>query len=257
MIAANLLSISALLPAGQAFFRDLPPLPDGRQVSLALGSLGECDTGGRLWPPALLMCRWLCEQEDDVRDRSIMELGCGTGAVGMYAAALGARLVCLSDGQDAVLNLARTNVNANLERGMWSSEQTTVDVRSLTWGQPELPALIDTSYDLILGSCITYTSELHAPLCTSLRALLSPPGDEAAPRVVLSHDKRVIVPSGVLEADFPDATLEHLIRVAAEDGLRVRAFYSERVGGRLVSLLEVTKAAARAGPTDSRLCASQ
>ena len=225
------------LPSGQAFFRSLPPLPNGKMLSLALGSLGECDTGGRLWPGALLMCRWLSSENLD--DIHVLELGSGTGAVGLYAAALGAPHVTLTDGQEAVLKLAQTNADANHGRGLWTRD-TTVEVLSLPWGSA-LPAELaqrTIAYDLILGASITYTTELHSLLCESLWKLLSHHSPDA--RVVLSHDKRVPVPVGEEEASFPDVTMDHLMRTANGLGLSLRSFHAERVGGRLVSLIEVS-----------------
>ena len=236
MLTFAVLSVGNMLPSGQAFFRSLPPLPDGNMLSLELGSLGDCDTGGRLWPGALLMCRFLRQEKlDDLR---VLELGSGTGAVGLYAAALGARHVTLTDGQERVLRLAQTNADANHDRGLWTRD-TTVEVVSLPWG-PALPGELakrPIAYDLILGASITYTTELHSVLCESLRTLLSHHSPDA--RVVLSHDKRVPVPVGADEADVPDVTMEHLVHTANDLGLSLRPFYAEKVGGRLVSLIEV------------------
>jgi hypothetical protein len=56
----------------------LPPLPDGRTLSIALGSLADCDTGGRVWSSASVLCKWLREQIAEVRGRELLELGCGS-----------------------------------------------------------------------------------------------------------------------------------------------------------------------------------
>lgn len=228
----------APLPPGQAFFRDVPALPDGRQLSLALGSVAECDTGGRLWPGALVLIRWLCTDRERLQGRTLLELGCGTGAVGIYAAALGAQQVTLSDGQPSVLKLARTNADANCWRELWP-EDTTVDVLCLPWGAA-LPTELrdDVAYDLILGASITYSPALHEALCQSLCALLQHSPDAT---VWLSHDKRVPIPPGMHEPDVPDSTLENLLNTANSMGLRVNTFHEERQSGRLVSLLEVSR----------------
>ena len=62
---------------------NLPPLADGRRLSVELGTLEECDTGGRLWSAAVVLCRWQQTIASDLYSSSVLELGCGTGAVGL------------------------------------------------------------------------------------------------------------------------------------------------------------------------------
>ena len=45
--------------------------------------------GGRLWPSAAALCRWM-RGEASLRGARVLELGCGTGACGLYAAHCGA-----------------------------------------------------------------------------------------------------------------------------------------------------------------------
>jgi len=71
----------------------LPPLPTGERLTIATGSLANCDTGGHLWSSAPALCRWLKSEAEMVAGKTVIELGCGTGAVGIYAAGLAARQV--------------------------------------------------------------------------------------------------------------------------------------------------------------------
>ena len=219
------------LPAGQSFFSNMPVLPNGNQVSLALGSLSECETGGRLWPSAVSLCRHMLQLEE-LQGCSVVELGCGTGAVGIFAAAMGAGKVVLSDGQEAVLRLAEQNVLANGERGLWSPASTQVTIEKVFWGTP--CQLSDV--DLVLGSGVTYSSDLHKPLCHTLEQLLHPTS-----RAILAHEKRVPIPVGQTEQQTPDTVLEHFVSTAEAANLSVQTIDEERQGGRLMSLLEVRK----------------
>ena len=71
----------------------LPPLPDGRALAIESAKIVDAGTGGKLWLSAAVLCRWLSSHPDVVRGADVLELGCGTGAVGLYAAALGASRV--------------------------------------------------------------------------------------------------------------------------------------------------------------------
>ena len=61
------------------------------------------DIGGEVWPAAAAMCAWLANHTAEVQGRRVLELGSGTGACGLYAAALGASRVLLTDGGSAAL----------------------------------------------------------------------------------------------------------------------------------------------------------
>ena len=47
-----------------------------------------------VWDAAIVLSKYLETIRDQVRDKSVLELGSGTGAVGICAAALGAKQVC-------------------------------------------------------------------------------------------------------------------------------------------------------------------
>ncbi|CAN0225805.1 unnamed protein product, partial [Ectocarpus sp. 8 AP-2014] len=55
-------------------------------------------SGQRLWEGSLLLCAYLVEL--DLQGKSVLELGAGTGIVGMLAAKLGAQTLILTDGDD-------------------------------------------------------------------------------------------------------------------------------------------------------------
>ena len=82
----------------------LPPLPNGAILDIRESfdlpsAVTKTERGGAIWPAAELMCRWLGDEPDRILGARIMELGAGTGACGLYAAALGADSVLLTDGR--------------------------------------------------------------------------------------------------------------------------------------------------------------
>ena len=92
----------------------LPPLPSGRHIFLRTlpadggGSLG---TGGRVWHSAQAMCHWLHQRLP--AGARVLELGSGTGAVGIFCAGLGASHVALTDEREELLALAAHNWRRN------------------------------------------------------------------------------------------------------------------------------------------------
>jgi len=186
------------LPAALAMLeaRGVPPLPDGRQLSLELGSFDDAGTGGQMWPAASVLCRWQARNTDSIAGARVMELGTGTGACGLFAAALGARRVLLTDGgPPGVLPLARRNAwhNRNL------APASVVSVEPLLWGfnQP-LPA---ENFDLVLASDVAYHNP--QPLAFTLRQLLLQ-RPSAPPRIVLAQQHRTNSDGADALAEFCD-----------------------------------------------------
>ena len=56
-----------------------------------------------------------CGAAAGVKNSHVLELGCGTGAAGLFAAALGAQRVLLTDGQAPETQLAALNARRHAE----------------------------------------------------------------------------------------------------------------------------------------------
>ena len=208
----------------------LPPLPDGRRLTIGLGSLADCDTGGRVWAGASVLCGWLEANAAQVRGRSVCELGCGTGAVGLYAAALGADRIVLTDGgSEALLALATSNAGVNTP--LWADHGTNILVERHEWGTSLADDALFTGHDWILASDVTYATHAHEALCTSLAVLLlKSPGASA----VIAHQHRI-------EGTAKDERLQSFVAAAEAAELSVDVMSSRSVdqGDRRVSLLRV------------------
>ena len=182
----------------------LPPLPGGAFLELeAPGWTRGVGTGGRVWPCAGALCRYLA-RTDAVRGRRVVELGCGTGAVGCFAAALGATSVALTEGgSDALRRIAAKNVAANAD--LFATENVTV--APLSWG-----AAFDGAADVVVGSDVTYDRDSHDRLCATLASLLAPEGSVA----LLAHQHRRF--ASVLSGG---SQLDHFLDAARDAGLDV------------------------------------
>ena len=134
----------------------MPTLPSGQRLELqedaniydsSYDLLADAiSVGGSVWPSAAMLCRYLRDLPD-IRGSSVMELGSGTGACGIYSAALGASRVLLTDGSSALQALQLANIGANEHL---FGESTNVSTTQYLWGQP-LPSGA-AGLDFVIGS---------------------------------------------------------------------------------------------------------
>ena len=142
-------------------------------------------TGCRVWSCARLLAEWLANRsgggEDDgagpiVVGRDVLELGAGTGAVGLTCAALGASSVTMTDRDEATLALMHTNARIN---GHYDASSTCeVCIQGLDWGDPAT-FIQGASYDLIVAADVLYLPEHCAALPDAVAAHLAPGGKVA------------------------------------------------------------------------------
>ena len=157
----------------------MPELPSGARVRLSelsaekIAASGSAATeqhsgslGGRVWRSAAALCRWQLTSAAHISGSSVLELGGGTGACGIFAAGLGASRVVLTDGAQCVLSLMEDNVDANRHI---VSAQTQLAVQQLSWGVDEHPK---GRFDFVIASDVTPYFDTHAQLCQTLVAIL-------------------------------------------------------------------------------------
>ena len=235
------------MPEGSGSFDHLPPvndvptpevlpsLPDGTQLDLfERTDMSDPDSvGGRVWRGAGEMCRWLRDEHELVHGTTVLELGAGTGASGLYAGCIGASHVLMTDGgpQEVVDNLA---VNIDRHNGRFPPA-TTAAAASYRFGDEPLPV---GEFELVIGSDITYSvREDRDALCRTLVPLLT-----RGARVVMAHEhrrstmfdveaSRENVPAATWEEN--DYALQLFLEAADENGLRVEPL-NTRFGSRAV-----------------------
>ena len=154
-------------------------------------------TNHRLWPASLVLSEWLCAHPEAVAGKRVVELGSGSGAVGLVCAALGASSVTLTDVPDALPMIMR-NVQRNVP-----PPGTTVRVLPCLWGDAahidallESPAGQLSGYDIVLCCECVYqqSEEVLRALAHTQRALscsqYGPPGASAPSKVLLAYEYR-------------------------------------------------------------------
>jgi len=96
-------------------------------------SFVEADLGWKTWSASQLMSRLICNDTVSVKERVVLELGCGTGLPGITAAMCGAVRVVLSDFHPKVIENARFNVEQNKKnKSLLSSSSSSTDSDSST-----------------------------------------------------------------------------------------------------------------------------
>ncbi|NXX93712.1 MT21A methyltransferase, partial [Centropus bengalensis] len=138
-----------------------------------------------VWDAAVVLGAYLETGGIDLRDRSVIELGAGTGLLGIVATLLGksfffllisfkliALLLCrlgahatITD-RAAALEFLESNVEANLP----SELRPRAVVKELTWGK-DLESFLPGAFDFILGADIVYLEETFAELLQTLEHL--------------------------------------------------------------------------------------
>jgi predicted nicotinamide N-methyase len=157
-----------------------------------------------VWTAAFGLAEW-CLTARMAPGVSVLELGCGTGLVGIAAAKAGA-CVTLTDYNQEALAFARMNVTANLR----DNQRANVIVSSLDWRTPPGVA----RFDLILGADILYDRNvfpaLAALLCASLRpggmVILADPGRAVAGEFLraIAEEGFTVTQSAVTVMSRPD-----------------------------------------------------
>jgi predicted nicotinamide N-methyase len=133
-----------------------------------------------------------------VAGRRVLELGSGTGIVGLTAAACGARRVVLSDWSSEVLALLEAN------RALFQQEAAGTDagrcevaVRRLRWGEPEhvlAAAEEEGPCELAIASECVY-NEVHPPLLfATVDALLAHTPDALLLFAYISRREVSVIP---------------------------------------------------------------
>ncbi|KAI9093470.1 putative methyltransferase-domain-containing protein [Phlyctochytrium arcticum] len=127
-----------------------------------------------------------------LKGKSVLELGSGTGLVGISAWAEGAFPTYLTDLPDA-LDITRVNVARNQER-ITHPRREDIHVQALTWGKLDPDVSTIKTPDFILGSDVIYIRESFDALIETLQTFCG-----LDTKILLAYKTR-----GLGETDFQD-----------------------------------------------------
>ena len=180
-----------------------------------IGSEIEC----KVWPAAVMLGRWLWQHQQLVRDRSVLELGCGVGTAGLAAAKCGASVVAMTDINPAALRCARENSAKNGAR-----VQQAVRVAWLDWAQPPVleaapaPALALADECGEAASSCTHEGASEDESCASLLherfdviVLADVVNAQGLPELVYRMLKLYLAPEGLVLMACPKPRHRHTV----------------------------------------------
>ncbi|MBD5641483.1 MAG: class I SAM-dependent methyltransferase [Desulfovibrio sp.] len=118
----------------------------------------------KVWPGSLVLGRFL--RKFAPQGKTLLELGCGMGALGIVASQYGFARVLLTDCNEEALEFARANL---LRNNLGKIAQTRkLDIAA--------PGRFEGSFDFIAASELLYLDQLHKPLLRFLDRHLAPGG---------------------------------------------------------------------------------
>lgn len=148
-------------------------------VQSVLGKTGaahEDKTGLSIWGTSIVLSRWLAEQSETLRGKTVLELGAGCGLGGLTTVILcGAKGVCMTDVNSKTLDNLRHNINLN-QAALGSSR---VMAAALDWTDKKTWAPLLKAwgkFDVIVGSDLVYDKSVVSPFVDVVDGLMKPKG---------------------------------------------------------------------------------
>lgn len=125
-----------------------------------------------IWTSAFELARY-CLTEIDLRNKRVLELGCGLGLAGIAAAKVGANIV-FSDYEQDALDFARYNAKRNLPEEIANYHTRFIN---LDWRRVDAESLAPPEkFDMILAADVVYERRNFFPLMDVLQRHLEPTG---------------------------------------------------------------------------------
>ncbi|CAM6104464.1 unnamed protein product [Calypogeia fissa] len=159
-------------------------------------------TGFMLWESAYAFAELLAANTDFLKEKSVLELGCGSVGLCSLMSSVEAKKVVATDSDVGALSLLQDNLHLNKENFSIGS----IVCQKLEWGnKADIDAVRaannGTGYDLIIGTDVTYVHEAVPLLFETARALLREPSEPTQePLLILCHRIRRVAESDILSS---------------------------------------------------------
>lgn len=170
---------------------------------------GTYGTGATVWPASMVLLKYLEKHPDIVRNKTVVDLGAGTGVTSLAAAILGADRVVCTDGIASVVKLAKDNVQS---AQLVNINKKRIEVTEYWWGSGKL----NEHFDIVLVSdCVLPKLYPIAPLVDGLVEIMRP--DSVA---ILSYEHRHF-------AEYHPA--DKFRQLAEAKGLQIKVVHKEEL----------------------------
>ncbi|KAK7021978.1 hypothetical protein SK128_006312 [Halocaridina rubra] len=149
--------------------------------SLSIYQENEGDVGCVVWDAAIVLAKYLEKQRKNkcmITGFKVLELGSGTGFLGLAAALLGASQVTITDLQK-FLPLMAMNIKKNKE-----VIDVEVEAKVLEWGNRDHIGAIQKPNVILVADCIYYEQSLE-PLISTMRNMC-----EKNTVILMSYEER-------------------------------------------------------------------
>lgn len=176
-------------------------------VHQKFGQVGT--TGSAVWNGAEALASYLSEN-DVVRGKRVQEIGCGCALVSMVAALQDATVLA-TDGDPDVVDLARSNLDANGFKN--------VSTAVLRWENATAAKSDDDRFDVVLGADVTYYPFGGSPLPLTNALLAS--GASTAYLAFKRRTNRDDATVAKIQASFGPMTI---LSQQRDDGIRIVKF---------------------------------
>jgi predicted nicotinamide N-methyase len=155
-----------------------------------------------LWPSSIAMAEYLEENPFLVKDKQVLEIGCGLGLPGVVAGALGGKVI-LTDYLNEALDFATYNWKLN--------NPNPADTRLLDWRSP---VAIEPA-DVLLASDVAYESRSFLPLVKAISQLVKKDGT-----IIIAEPNRKFAKEFFLSIKQAGYNVQEEIREVIKDNIR-------------------------------------
>jgi protein N-lysine methyltransferase METTL21A len=125
------------------------------EYSIKINENSKFGIAGEIWSSAYLLSSLIISEKCQklMKNKTILEIGSGTGICGLFACLAGAKKVYLTDRED---NLEILYKNFELNKSQIDEKKCNVEIKSLDWNYFPSVKNISDKIDLIIASDIIY-----------------------------------------------------------------------------------------------------
>ncbi|XP_038564646.1 methyltransferase-like protein 23 isoform X1 [Micropterus salmoides] len=134
-------------------------------LSVCIPEVLDPHYGMYVWPCAVVLARFLWARREELRDKTVLEIGAGVSLPGVVAGKCGAKVI-LSD------NATTPQCLENCRRSCEANGLRDVEVLGLTWGEISPDLVLLPELDVILGSDVFYEPQDFEDVLVTVAYLL-------------------------------------------------------------------------------------